>query len=251
MGILRISKFENRAIPVPGGAYGADDYVSRDGYRAPVQAVLDGSEDPRLQQLLRVARILGRLAAPVLLLFVLLGAVYLYADAAIPAAWLPFFAEGYGLGVSDLVLPGCWTLIHLTNRRFGPAYAFGQLIAALVLAALVAMINPGDIRNWLPDMAALSWRGVLSFFLVFGIANFVAIVAFDAARGPRWWSAPLAASIAASFVYSGLYYPLAFGMLGMAALAHFILFLGVSAALLGGYWLLRPAMRPLPGMNGY
>ena len=79
----------------------------------------------------------------------------------------------------------------------------------------------------------------------------MAIVTFDATRGPRWWSAPLAASLVAAFVYSGLYYPLAFGMLGMAALAHFILFLGVSGALLLPYWLLRPAMRPLPGMNGY
>lgn len=251
MGILRVSKFENRAIPVPGRAYVAEDYIPRDGYRAPAGLVLDGSEDPRLQQALRLLRIALRLAAPVLLLLVLLSAVYLYADAGIPAAWLPLWAQGYGLGVSDLVLPGCWTLIHLTNRRFGPAYAFGQLVAALALGALVALINPGDIRNWLPDMAALSWRGVLSFFLVFGIANFVAIVAFDGARGRRWWSAPLAASIAASFVYCGLYYPLAFGMLGAAALAHFVLFLGVSAALLGPYWLLRPAMRPLPGMNGY
>jgi hypothetical protein len=247
---MRVSKFERTAIPVPVRDYVEDyDLPPRHGYRAPI--VLGEPEDPRLAQARAMARIAGRLAVPVLLLFVLLGAVYLYADAAIPAAWLPFFAEGYGLGVSDLVLPGCWTLIHLTNRRFGPAYAFGQLMAGLVLCLLTALINPGDIRNWLPDMAALSWRGVLSFFLVFGIANFVAIVAFDATRGPRWWSAPLAASIAAAFVYSGLYYPLAFGMLGMAALAHFILFLGVSAALLGPYWLLRPAMRPLPGMNGY
>jgi hypothetical protein len=247
---MRVSKFENGTIPVPGRAYGAGDYISREGYRAPLGQA-DSSEDPRLQQLLLAARIAARLAAPVLLLFVLLGAVYLYADAAIPAAWLPRWAEGYGLGISDLVLPGCWTLVHLTNRRFGPAYAFGQLMAALALCLLTALVNPGDIRNWLPDMAALTWRGMLSFFLEFGLANFVAIVAFDAARGPRWWSAPLAASIAASFVHGGLYYPLAFGLLGAAALAHFILFLLVSGALMLPYWLLRPAMRPLPGMNGY
>ncbi len=51
---------------------------------------------------------------------------------------------------------------------------------------------------------------------------------------------PLAASIAAAFVYCGLYYPLAFGMLGAAALAHFILFLGESAALLGPYYPAAP-----------
>ena len=76
-------------------------------------------------------------------------------------------------------------------------------------------------------------------------------MAFDGARGTRWWSAPLVASLAAAFVYCGLYYPLAFGMLGAAALAHFILFVGVSVALLLPYCLLRPAMKPLNGMNGY
>ncbi len=174
MGILRVSKFENRAIPVPGrGLWHRGLHPARRRLSTAHGNRTGRLGRPGLQQLRRVVRIASRLAAPLqLLLLVLLSAVYLYADAAIPAAWLPLFAEGYGLGVSDLVLPGCWTLIHLTNRRFGPAYAFGQLVAGPAFAALVALINPGDIRNWLPDMAALSWRGVLSFFLVFGIANF-------------------------------------------------------------------------------
>jgi uncharacterized PurR-regulated membrane protein YhhQ (DUF165 family) len=251
---LRVTKFENDAIPVPARDYEPGPYRLRHGEDAvwpPAERAYGGPADERRAQALAIARIVARLLVPVLLLFTLLGAVYLYADADIPAAWLPLLTQGYGLGISDLVLPGCWTVIHLTNRRYGPTYAFGHLVAGLVLAMLVALINPGDIRHWLPDMAALSWRGVLSFFLVFGIANFVAIVAFDAARGPRWWTAPLVASVAASFVYSGLYYPLAFGMLGAAALAHFVLFAGVSAALLLPYCLLRPAMKPLNGMNGY
>ena len=39
--------------------------------------------------------------------------------------------------------------------------------------------------------------------------------------------------------------------MGVEALAHFALFAGVSVALLVPYWLLRPAMKPLNGMNGY
>lgn len=254
MVILRVTKFEVGAIPVPAREYEPGPYRLRHGEDAvwpPADRAYGGQVDTPLTRALAAGAIALRLLVPVLLLFTLLSAVYLYADAAIPSAWLPFGAEGLNLGISDLVLPGCWTVIHLTNRRYGPSYAFGQLVAGLALAMLVALINPGDIRHWLPDMAALSWRGVLSFFLVFGLANFVAIIVFDGARGTRWWSAPLVASAAASFVYSGLYYLLAFGTFGAAALAHFALFLGVSVALLLPYCLLRPAMKPLNGMNGY
>jgi hypothetical protein len=123
-----------------------------------------------------------------------------------------------------------------------------------VLGGLVALVNPVDIDNWIPSVPALSWRAVLAFGGAFFLANFVAIVFFDGARGPRWWSAPLAASAAASFVFSAVYYPAAFaGHVNWTqdALVHFVLFLGVSVLLLLPYYLLRPAMRPLPGLNGY
>ena len=254
-GIVRVIKYQEGVLPAPAREYEPGPYRLRHGEDAvwPPQARAYGgkAEETRLEKAIAWGRIAARLTVPVLLLFTLMFAVYLYADAPIPAAWLPGWAHGFGLGISDLVLPGCWMVIHLTNRRFGPAHAFGHLVAGLVLALLVAAINPWDIRGWLPDMPALTWRAVIAFFLVFGIANFVAIVAFDAARGPRWWTAPLAASLAASFVFSGLYYLLAFGSLGLDSLAHFVLFAAVSVALLAPYWLLRPAMKPLNGMNGY
>lgn len=252
---MRVTRFHDDAIPVPAREYEPGPYRLRHGEDAvwppPARAYGGKVEETTLERALAYGRIAAQLLVPVLLLFTLLLAVYLYADAGLPAAWLPTGAEGFGLGISDLVLPGCWTVIHLTNRRYGPAHAFGHLVAGLSLAILAALINPWDIRGWLPDLPSLTWRAVLAFFLVFGIANFVAIVAFDAARGPRWWSAPLAASLAASFIYSGLYYLLAFGRLGLEALAHFLLFAAVSVALLAPYWLLRPAMKPLNGMNGY
>jgi hypothetical protein len=107
------------------------------------------------------------------------------------------------------------------------------------------------VDHWLPVLPVLTLRAVLVFAAAFAIANFVAIIAFDAARGPNWWSAPLAASSAAALVFSGLYYPFALGAGPLNILVHFVLFLGVGAALLGPYWLLRPAMRPLNGMNGF
>jgi uncharacterized PurR-regulated membrane protein YhhQ (DUF165 family) len=254
-GIVRVTRLEQAVIPVPAREYEPGPYRLRHGEDAvwpPATRAYGGkTEETRLEQAVAYGRIAARLFVPVLLLLTLMFAVYLYADAPVPAQWLPGWASGFGLGISDLVLPGCWTVIHLTNRRFGPAHAFGHLVAGLVLALGVALINPGDIRNWLPDLASLSWRAVIAFFVVFGIANFVAIVAFDAARGPRWWTAPLVASLTASFVYAGLYYLLAFGSMGLEALAHFVVFAGVSVALLLPYCLLRPAMKPLNGMNGY
>lgn len=248
---MRVTRLEQAVIPVPAREYEPGPYRLRHGEDAvwpPATRAYGGkTEETRLEQAVAYGRIAARLFVPVLLLLTLMFAVYLYADAPVPAQWLPGWASGFGLGISDLVLPGCWTVIHLTNRRFGPAHAFGHLVAGLVLALGVALINPGDIRNWLPDLASLSWRAVIAFFVVFGIANFVAIVAFDAARGPRWWTAPLTAS----FVYAGLYYLLAFGSMGLEALAHFVVFAGVSVALLLPYCLQRPAMKPLNGMNGY
>ena len=250
MGIVRAYKVENGVLPVSVRDRDPGSYRLRQGQDAawpPVARAYGGEVESDWKRALEIGIIVLKLLVPVLLLLTLLLAVYLYADAVISAR----MAQGVSLTIADLVLPGCWTIIHLTNRRYGPAYAFGQLAAGFVLAALVALVNPGDIDNWLPDLPTLTWRAVLAFFAAFGIANFVAIIVFDAARGTRWWSAPLAASAAAAFVYSGLYYPLAFGGQPMNALAHFLLYLMEGVALLLPYCLLRPAMRPLNGMNGF
>ena len=110
------------------------------------------------------------------------------------------------------------------------------------------------MNNWINLTPALSWRAILAFGFSFLLANFIAITFFDAARGPRWWVPPLWASFAASLVFSAVYYPAAFaGEIAwtQSALVHFLLFFGESVLLLVPYGLLRPAMRPLHGMNGY
>lgn len=204
------------------------------------------------------AAVLGRLvlqlAVPVGLLVVLLGAAVLYCDALFNLNGTPAPIRDAGLGMSDLVLPGAWTCIHLTNRRHGPGRAFAQLLAGLLIGLAAILIDPGQIDEW-ASIPALTARGMGSFAAAFLIANFVAIMFFDAARGPRWWTAPLAASFVASFVFSAVYYPAAFAGLEQRwagfALVHCAMFFGVSVALLMPYWLLRPATRPIGGMNGF
>jgi uncharacterized PurR-regulated membrane protein YhhQ (DUF165 family) len=247
---LQAYKIGNGAArPLGTGPYRLNQ--GKDAVWPPAERAYGGEVDGLWRRALAIGVLVAKLLVPVLLLLTLLLAVYLYADAMIAAGGLSGLARGVTVTIADLILPGCWTIIHLTNRRYGPAYAFAQLTAGFLLAVLVALINPGDIDGWLPDMPSLTWRAVLAFFFAFGIANFVAIVAFDAARGPRWWSAPLVASAVAAFVFSGLYYPLAFGAAPRSALVHLLLYLAEGVVLLVPYYLLRPAMRPLYGMNGF
>lgn len=252
MGIVRASEY--RSIAAEQSRYAArhaDDPV----WPPPIRAYGGPTELTRWEK----AAILGlaavRLVIPVSLLLVLLGAAYLYADALFPFGGMPAPIRDAGLGISDLILPGCWYTIHLTNRRYGPGYAFAHLLAALVVGLLVILINPSNIDQLVVTMPAITGRTVFSFGAAFLAANFVAITFFDAARGPRWWSAPLVASLAASFVFSLIYYPAAFAGVTESwtdsAIAHFAVFAGMSVLLLAPYWLLRATMRPLNGRNGY
>lgn len=197
-----------------------------------------------------VAIAAGVLALPVVLLTVLLTAVYLYADAV-----LTWNVPGVTLTISDLVLPLTFLAVQLTNRRHGAPHAAAQLAAGLALLLLIAAIDPYGFDDWVSPMPSLTWRALLAFGFAYGLAGLGAILVFDGARGPRWWTAPLASSLAAALLFSLVYYPLAY--LGRdadwpaALTAHFALFFAEGAALLLPYWLLRAAMRPMPGLNGY
>jgi len=222
----------------------------------PRERAYGGTPEDARKRFERPLRICARLILPVLLMVTLLGAAYLYTDAYLPLGGMPAIIQRAMLAISDLILPMAWTTLHLTNRRYGAPYAFGQLLAGLGIIGLVALVNPGDIDNWIANSPVLSWRAAMAFGVSFLFANFAGIVLFDAARGPRWWTAPLAASFTASLLFSAVYYPAAFAGADQvawtdSALVHFTLFFGVSILLLIPYALLRPAMRPLYGMNGY
>jgi hypothetical protein len=195
-----------------------------------------------------------RLILPVTLLLTLLGAAYLYSDAYLPLDGVAT-ARNPMLAVSDLILPMAWFAIHLTNRRYGAGYAFAQLVAALAIGAGIVLFNPGDVDHWIDVSPMLTMRAVIAFGGAFLLANIIAIVFFDGARGPRWWTAPLTASFTAALVFSAVYYPAAFAGVNIpwtdSALTHFMMFASESILLLMPYFLLRKAMRPLPGLNGY
>ena len=246
---MRRDLFKNDAA-FEQGAYRRDDDPS---WPPPVRAYGGRNVSPwePVQAFLHAAL---RLALPTLLTLVLLAASYLYADAALPLAGWPQTIQGAGLTASDLILPLSWFAIHLTNRRFGPAYAFSQLLAVLVLGMIVVLADPYGFDSLVPALP-LDGRAACAFAGAFLLANFIAITFFDGARGRHWWTAPLAGSFAASLVFSAVYYPAAFAGINDgwtdAAWVHFTLFFGVSILLLMPYCLLRPATRPVQGLNGY
>ncbi len=256
---MRAYDFRNGAHRAPAAALEADEgpyRLRQDAVWPPRQRAYGGEAADWRRRLERPLRITARLLLPVTLLVVLLGSAYLFSDAFLLLPDAPRLVQNAMLAISDLILPIAWYSLHLTNRRYGAPYAFGQMLAGFGVILLVALINPGDIDNWINKTPALSWRAMTAFGVSFLFANFTAIVFFDAARGPRWWTAPLAASFAASLVFSAVYYPAAFaGGQEVAwtgsALVHFAVFFAESLLLLLPYYLLRPAMRPLHGMNGY
>ena len=246
--------YEHRGTAAQDARYAArhsDDSV----WPPPVRAYGGPTEPTSWQKAAKLAMAAVRLAVPISLLLVLMGAAYHYADDTLPLWWTPAPIRYAGLATSDLILPGCWYCVHLTNRRYGPGSASAHLLAAMVIGLAVILVNPGDIDAWVVTMPAITSRAVLSVGAAFLAANFVAIIFFDAARGPRWWTAPLAASFAASFVFSAIYYPAAFAGVYErwtdSAIAHLVVFSTMSVLLLAPYRLLRPAMRPMNGMNGY
>lgn len=194
----------------------------------------------------------GRLVFPVVILLLSFAAVYLYLDT--PATALIGSQDDKWLSIGHLLLPLCFFSVHLTNRRYGPSYAFAQVVIALALATafvLFAVPRLGDLIafRFVPDL-----RMAAAFGGAFFMASFISIVVFDGARGPRWWIAPLLGMSAAVTLFCLIYYPAAYA--GVAPwtgqmLLHMELLMGIAVLSLVPYWTLRGFVRPMPGFNGY
>jgi uncharacterized PurR-regulated membrane protein YhhQ (DUF165 family) len=193
-----------------------------------------------------------RMILPVLALCTALAAMYLYMDTA-----LPYFADGKTpwLTVSHLLLPAAFLAVHLTNRRFGPSYAFAQIVLAFAVVGAAVVFGGQIIQLLLPEAAFPSVREVASFGGAFFVAGFLSIIAFDGARGPRWWTAPLIGSVVASLAFAPIFYAAAFAGSHTPWFEH----MGIHAVLLVGgavlslfpYWMLRRIVQPLPGYGGF
>jgi uncharacterized PurR-regulated membrane protein YhhQ (DUF165 family) len=197
-------------------------------------------------------RAVARLVMPVLLLLASFAAIYLYLDT--PATSLAGSVDGHWLTMGHLLVPVSFLCVHLTNRRYGPAYAFAQVVLALAASvAFVVLVAPA-LAPYVPVRTVPDLRVAAAFGGAFFVASFVSIVVFDGARGPRWWMAPLLGMLASVVTFGLVFYPAAYAgnedwPHRMAVHLEFLA--GLAVLSLVPYWVLRGFVRPLPGYNGY
>ncbi len=191
------------------------------------------------------------LVLPVLLLAALGVACLAYGDR---MAALPGGVGAGWLTLGHLLLPLTFLVIHLTNRRYGAGHAFAQtmLAWALGLSVLWAMREqaPALLGRALPDPHL-----AFAFGSALLIGQLFSVLVFDRTRGPRWWTAPLLATVAGGLLFCGIALPGAYlgaeVRWGARMLTYGGYFVAASVALLVPYGLLRRCVPPRSGLGGY
>lgn len=192
-----------------------------------------------------------RVTASALILGAWLLAEFLYRDT--PA---DVFAIGTGwLTLSHLLVPVGFYCVFMTNRRYGPAYAFAQVVTTLAAAAGLILFAQDALAEIIPLDHIPPMREVAAFTGAFFVSSFVAIVAFDGFRGPRWWTAPLIGFLCAAIVFSGVFFAALYVGTDVAWLGEGLNYMGVIAAeglaLLIPFWAMRRMVPPMSGFGGY
>jgi uncharacterized PurR-regulated membrane protein YhhQ (DUF165 family) len=192
----------------------------------------------------------ARLILPVLTLLVSFAAVYLYQDTKLP----PLVDGMGGLTVGHALVPFCFLAVHMTNRRFGPSYAFAQVVVGLALVVAFVVFAARDIAAVMPFKIVPELRVAIAAASAFFAASFVSIVVFDGTRGPRWWTAPLFGFLIGGILFALIFMPAAYAGVGAFArpmLVYAGLLAGAGILMLLPYWMLRGIVRPMSGFGGY
>ena len=194
-----------------------------------------------------------RMVVPVVALLACFAGLYLYRDTPVP-----LFLGGTGaawLTVSHLLVVLGFLCIHLTNRRYGPAYAFAQVAVASALIIAAVLFAGDKIMQFVPQDTVPTMREAIGFGAAFFLASFISIVVFDATRGARWWTAPLFGFVTAGVFFAWIFYPAAYAGTGTPWLDHALVYAAVLASggtlLLIPYWMLRRIVPPISGFGGY
>ena len=194
-----------------------------------------------------------RMALPVLALLACFAALYLYRDT--PA---PLFLHGAAapwLTVSHLLVAVGFLCVHLTNRRYGPACAFAQVVVASAVVIAVVLFAGDRIMQFVPQDTVPSMREAIGFGAAFFLACLVSIVVFDGTRGAHWWTAPLFGFLTAGVFFAWIFCPAVYFGTGVPCLDHALVYAAVLAGegvlLLIPYWMLRGIVPPISGFGGY
>lgn len=193
--------------------------------------------------------VVGRMVFPVLALMACVAAIYLYRD-------MPVRLFGISwLSAAHLLVGIGFFCVFLTNRRYGPACAFAQVVVTSLLVVGALVFGKDTLGAAFPLATIPSVREAAAFGAAFFGASFVSIVVFDGARGPYWWAAPLLGFLSTAIIFPLLFFPAAFAGTGAPWIGHTFVFIGVLAgegiALLVPFWILRSMVPPAGGLGGY
>jgi uncharacterized PurR-regulated membrane protein YhhQ (DUF165 family) len=188
---------------------------------------------------------------PVALLLITGTAAFVYSNVVV--SWITGPNDTW-LTMGQLLLPLTFLAIHLTNRRYGAGYAFAQVIGAWIVGLVVFQAVQAQLAA-LAQVALPASRETAGFAIGLAAAQLVAVFVFDRTRGPRWWSAPLFASLWGAAVLCFVAYPAAYAGTQVDWVNHMFVNLwlvaGAGVLLLIPYWAFRPIVQPLSGFNGY
>jgi uncharacterized PurR-regulated membrane protein YhhQ (DUF165 family) len=189
-----------------------------------------------------------RLVVCTLVLNAWLLATFLYRDT-------PVDVLGIGTSLAYVLVPVGFYCVFMTNRRYGPAYAFAQVVTALALSAGLVLFARDAVDQVIPLDSVPSLRETAAFSVAFLLASFISIVAFDGARGPRWWTAPLIGFLAAAIVFATVFFAVLYTGTGKAWLGDWVAYMGLITGegllLLIPFWAMRRMVPPVAGFGGY
>jgi uncharacterized PurR-regulated membrane protein YhhQ (DUF165 family) len=194
-----------------------------------------------------------RLVLPVLLLIVCGAAAFSYSHT--PARWTAMTGiDGKPLALGLVLMPVTFFAVHLTNRRYGAGYATAQILIAWLVVAATLPLSVRYLGQFTGGILP-SLREAGGFGGALLVAQLLAAWTFDRIRGPRWWTAPLMGSLVGGIALTLIGYPAAYSGTDIAwtgpMWSYLALTAALSVALLIPYWMLRRAVPPTSGFNGY
>ncbi|MDA0367084.1 MAG: VUT family protein [Proteobacteria bacterium] len=133
--------------------------------------------------------------------------------------------------------PIAFLVTDLTNRRFGPGRARRVVYVGFLIGVVLSVVLAGP-------------RIGIASGLAFLAGQLLDIAVFDRLRRMTWWRAPLASSITASAIDTGIFFSLAFAGTGVPwitlGVGDFGVKLAMAATLLIPYGALMRYVAPMP-----
>lgn len=190
-----------------------------------------------------------RLTVAVSVLLAWVAGIFLYRDTPVPLLGLSW------LTLAHLLVPFGFFCVSLTNRRYGPGYAFAQVVTTSAAVVGIVILAGQDLNAFFPLDSVPPLRESWAFGGAFFAASFVSITAFDGARGPRWWTAPLFGLLSAAIVFAAVFFPALYVGTSVEWPGEGLQYMGVLAGegllLLIPFWALRGMVPPVAGFGGY